>query len=556
MVTRTPTPGLTTALNSLLTQTHDLLTLTLVIDGPEPELERSLQAHPDPRLKILPLPRQQGFISALNLALQHSKPATFMAIVYPDCFYAPDFLQILLSTLLRHPGAGGAYCATHLGAPNKQHPLLVEPEYRQTELLSRNFLGPGVLFRYEIFQQAGAIFVSEKQGLWETWKRMSLHKPFISVAHALIRRLPEVDAHSASPPYLPQPEQDILPFLHLRCLILDRSSVDSEFLLLLQNGKHELLHTPPSQGIPDLIIFGSLLHLEQACRLAEKYFIPALLVTNEESDLAQLYYQQRIYLRTLAFASATREVIQRLKQIDGQETVRYFPDMKLTDFHRQLSQIPLLLTRYRTTLLIRAYAQPFYLKNTLQWLNQLSHPPDWGQILIICPEAPQALTDWLKQQNYTWYVPNHRAYFPELLYLLQQMKTSLVLGIDAGVLIPPEWFLKTLPYLRNPRVGMVSSLLHNSEIPEQRLPFALQSLPQFEKQWRRYSSQTQHPPVTAFPLLSDGLFLMRRHLLERVLMAGPQVLPLGYHAVLSHLLTRLGHPCLLTRDTAAFNLLM
>lgn len=544
---------LSVALRSLLCQSHHLFTLTLVLDGQDPESERVVASFSDPRIKLVHTQQRQGLISALNLALQHSKPASFYAVVYAAGFYAPDFLTRLLLALLRKPGAAGAYCATHLGQQPSQHPLLAEPEYRYTELLSRNLIGRGLLFRAEVFQQAGGIFLSEKQGLWETWKRMARIQPFIQIAEALIRMTP--DAYAPPVSCQIRPETDILPFLKLRCLVLERECVDAEFLRLLHSSGHEVLTAPPVEGIPDLLVIGSLLQLEQATRLARRYFVPVLFVTQSDSDLAHIYYQKPAYMRGFSYATATPAIVQRLKQIDGQEAMVYFQDMKIMDFNRQLSRIPQLLTRFRTTLLVRAYTQPSYLQNTLNWLQRLSHPEDWGNLLIFCPDAPPALLAWLKTQPYTWYAPQAPEYFPELLHLLRQMDSSLVLGIDAGVLIPPEWYLKCLPYLSDPRVGMVSSLLHNSEIPDQRLPFPLKSLKQFDRDWQHYVNRVPHVRSESVSLLSDSLFLMRRHVLERVLLAGPSVLPLGYPAVIAHFLGKLGYQRVLTRDTAAFNLI-
>lgn len=541
------------ALESLLSQSHHQFTLTLVLDGQDPESEAVVASFSDPRLKLLQTPQTQGLIASLNLAMRHSKPASFYAVVYATCFYAPNFLVRMLKALLTKPGAAGVFCSTHLGKPPALHPLLAEPEYRYTELLSRNFLGRGILFRAEVFQQAGGLFLSEKQGIWETWKRMARLRPFIQVSEALIRATP--DSYAPPVSYQVHLESDILPFLKLRCLVLDRENVDAEFLRLLHASGHEILTVPPAEGIPDLLVIGSLLQLEQATRLARRYFVPVVFVTQSDTDLAYIYYQKPAYMRGFAYATATPAIVQRLKQIDGQEPVVYFQDMKYTDFNRQLSRIPQLLTRFRTTLLVRAYTRPVYLQNTLNWLQRLSRPEDWGNLLIFCPDAPAELLEWLKTQPYTWYVPREPEYFPELLHLLRQLDSALILGIDAGVLIPPAWYFKCLPYLRDPRVGMVSSLLHNSEIPEQRLPFALKSLQQFEHDWAQYAKRVT--PVRAEPvsLLSDSLFLMRRHVLERVLLAGPSVLPLGYPATISHLLGKLGYQCILTRDTAALNLI-
>ncbi|PIQ26307.1 hypothetical protein COW36_15045 [bacterium (Candidatus Blackallbacteria) CG17_big_fil_post_rev_8_21_14_2_50_48_46] len=555
MVTWNQADHLPTALDSLLNQNHQLFTLTLVINGKDSETNKILERYTDPRIKTVQIHPKQGFISALNLAFQHSKPASFYAIVYASCFYSPMYLNLLLLSLLRNPSAGGVYCPTHHGPPGSHFPIHSEPEYRYLELLSRNFIGKGVLFRNDIFKQAGGIFVSEKQGLWETWKRMAQFKPFLFYPETLMRIAPN-RYEDENTHYEPILEKDILPHFKVRCLILERENIDFEFLRQLRASGHEILTTHPKEGIPDVIVIGSLLQLDQAVRLAQRLFLPVLFVTNQDSDLAHIYYTQPPLMRGFSFATSSPEIVNRLKQIDQQEPLRYFPEMKVQDFNKQLAQMPMLLTRFKTTLLVRSYSNPLYLKNTLQWLMRLNHPEEWGELLIFCPEAHPETIAWLKTQAYTWYAPQSKEYYPELLYLLQQMRTNLVLGIDAGVLIPPEWFLKALPHLSNPKVGMVSSLLHNSEIPDQRLPFPIHSLQQFEQTWQHYRKSKNVAKVEAFPLLSDSLFLMRKNVLERVLIAGPRVSPLGYPATLAHLLGKLGYARLLTRETAAFNLLL
>jgi hypothetical protein len=555
MATWNQSDTLSKTLGSLLNQTHDLFSLTLVTDSKDLKTAEVLSNFEDPRIKVVSTQQQQGFISALNLAMQHSKPASFYAVVYATYFYGPHFLHKLLMPLLRNSGAAGVFCASHQGPPGSLHPYFSEPGYRYTELLSRNILGPGVLFRTDTFKQAGGLFVSEKQGIWETWKRMALHKPFISTSDILLRMLRPSTYERPAENFQLQPEKDILPVLKLRCLILERNSIDPEFMRLLKDAGHEILVAPPKEGTADLIILGSLLQLDQACRLAEQLFLPVLFVTDQDSALAQIYYQQRPLMRGFSFATSSKEIIQRLAQIDQQEPVVYFKAMRTLDFNRQLSRVPLLLSRFRTSIVVRCYVNPLYLQNTLDWLMRLSHPDDWGDLLILCPEAPPTTIAWLKTQPFTWYAPQSTEYFPELLHLLRQMRSSLVLGIDAGVLIPPEWYLKTLPYLSNPRVGMVSSLLHNSEIPDQHLPFKLHSLQQFEQHWKHYKDKVPHIRSESLPLLSDSLFLMRKHVLERVLIAGPTVLPLAYPACISHLLGQLEYPRLMTRDSMAFNLL-
>lgn len=547
--------SLSKSLHSLLSQTHDLFTLTLVVHSQDQETAEVLKYIQDPRLKIIETPQPQHFIAALNLAMQHSKPATFYVVVYANYFYAPQFLTAMMMTLLRNPTAGGTFCGSHQGNAGKQHPYHSEPQYRYTELLSRNMLGPGVLFRADTFKQAGGIFVSEKQGLWETWKRMAQHKPFVQNTDLLLRKIAPSTYEFPPEPYTPHIEKDILPTLKLRCLVLERNNIDPDFLRLLRASGHEILNAPPTDGVLDLLILGSILQLEQACRLAKQFFLPVLFVTDQDTDLAQIYYQHPPLMRGFSFATSAKPIIQRLQQIDQQEAITYFPGMRPLDFNRQLSKIPLLLSRFRTTLLVRCYSNPLYLQNTLDWLMRLSHPEDWGDLLILCPEAPPLTLAWLKNQKYTWYAPQSQAYFPELLHLLKQMRSSLVLGIDAGVLIPPEWFMKTLPYLSDPHVGMVSSFLHNSEIPDQHLPFKVESLPQVEQSWKHYSQNVPHIRQESRPLLSDSLFLMRKHVLERVLIAGPKVLPLGYPACISHLLGQLQYPRVMTRDSMAFNLL-
>lgn len=553
MAARDPDAHLLKAIDSLLAQTHSNFTLTLIDDGSREPLSERLQNCQDARLKIIRLGSPQGFMSALNLAMQKSKPAVFYAVVHASCFYSPNFLYSLLEALLRKPKASGAYsyfCAGNGYLSRRQYKEL---RFDENELLVRDLLGPTVLFRHEAFKQAGGLFVSEKKGLLETWQRMSQkHGPFEQVKAVLVRQQAD--------PYLPQvlprqidPEKDLYPHLKVRFLMPEDQNIDREWLQLLKESGHELLQTEDvakRQQMPQAVLCSQLSQLETAVKHARYTFTPLIFVLNDPELAEMLALQPRYHflLNACTLATRTLKVAKILSQHQHQPLV-YMPGMTRREVNRLLSRVPMLLYRHSAVLLIRSYGGPEALNKTLLSLEELHHPNEFGHALIYCADRDPRTLRWFEDKGISAQLAPGFAYFPHLLGLLKQLPASWILGIDAGIQVPPDWFYTLWPQLADPRTGMVSGHL-NAGVNEQRLPFAVRTREELNTRWAAYR------PVTALesvPALSDAAFLMRKQTFEWLLARYPETRPLSDERLLSGYIRKAKQVCLLNRQTVAHN---
>ncbi|MBF2052230.1 MAG: glycosyltransferase [Candidatus Sericytochromatia bacterium] len=548
-----PDAHLLKSIDSLLAQTHSNFTLTLIDDGSHEPLSERLQSRQDPRLKILRLDKPQGLIPALNLAMQKSKPAVFYAVVYASCFYSPNFLYSLLETILRKPKASGVYsyfCAGNGYLSGRQYKEL---RFDENELLIRDMLGPTVLFRHDAFKQAGGLFVSEKKGLLETWQRMSQkYGPFEQVNTVLVRQQKD--------PYLPQvlpreidPEKDLYPHLKVRFLMPEDQQIDPEWLQLLKESGHALLQTDDvmkQQQMPQVVLCSQLSQLETAVRHARYTFTPLIFVLNdpELAEMLALQPRHHFLLNACTLATRTLKVAKILSQHQHQPLV-YMPGMTRREVNRLLSRVPMLLHRHSAVVLIRSYGGPEALNKTLLSLEDLHHPNEFGHALIYCADRDPRTLRWLEEKGLSCQLAPGFAYFPHLLGLLKQLPASWILGIDAGIQIPPDWFYTLWPQLADPRAGMVSGHI-NAGVSEQRLPFAVRTRAELMAKWSTY-----HPLVAleSVAALSDAAFLMRKQTFEWLLARYPETRPLSDERLLSEYIRKAKQVCLLNRQTVAHN---
>lgn len=552
MATRNQASSLPQALGSLLAQTHLQFTLTIVNDGSDDNSADILASYQnDNRVQIIST-RPQGLIAGLNLAMQKSKPAAFYAIVYASCFYSPNYLELMLKELQKQPRAVGAFSNFCQGTSQGIHKLLQEPFFSQNELLVRNFLGPGVLFRSEAFQQAGAIFLSERKGIWETWQRMAQKGIFVSVPKKIIRWQPHL--YESAPRYKVDIDKEVIPHLHVQIMQLEDDPVDFDLLNLLHQAGHKLIQTLESFQAypPDLILCNSPERLQLAFERAKAYYAPILFVINDVEILQGMlrHPKMRFLLGACQIMTRTLKVAQWLKQQYQYQTIVYMNGMTSRETSRLLARVPMVLHRQKACILIRAYGHPKALEKTLLSLRDLNHPPEFGEVVIFCVDSNPTLLNWLKSKPYTWFSATQNNYFPQLLALLKQVKASYVLHLDSGLVPAADYFTSVWPVLADPRIAMVGG--HINHGPEaQALPFNVKNILELSQQWPQY-----HPnqPYTTSRFLSDSAFLIRKPVFEWALESFPDTLPLADETLFSRLLNQAGYGHVLCRKTVAFNL--
>lgn len=542
------------AVASLLNQVHDNFTLTIVNDASTDNTLGELKAFKDSRITIINQSRPQGFIPSLNLAMQKSRPSAFCGVVYGSCYYASTYLTVLVNFLIRNSKASGSFChfcegdLTHLGAK------YLEPCFDANELLVRDQLGPGVIFRHSAFQAAGGLFLSEKKGLLETWQRMSQKSgPFIQNQQILLRWRPHAyDTPPVRP--RPDPEKEIYPFLKVQAQALPDDPIDPEWLLLMQEAGHRLVRSAEVKERPQLVLCSSLDYLEKAQEMARNHYAPLLLLVNNLEMLQELQEPQWAYaLGAAKIATSALEVARALKALNIQPVV-YMSGMTKREVTRLLSRIPMILHRHQSVLLIRSYGGPQLIQQTLNGLQKMNRPPEFGSLFVYCAERNARTIQWLKERGISFEVARQYQYYPELLFMLKQLSGSFVLGLDAGVIPGNNWFYELWPLLADARVGMASGFM-NGGSGEQRLPFKpaqLVSLDSLMQAWGQYQTRR---PIERVKRLSDSAFLMRKSVLERVLASQPEAHPLSDDLGISKQLRRLGYINLLKRTTMAINTL-
>jgi hypothetical protein len=550
MATRNQADLLPVALDSILGQSHRQLTLTVIDDGSTDATPEILARYSDPRLKVFTT-KPQGQIPSLNLAMQKGKPAAFYGVVQASCFYAFNYLESMLSSLMRQPRSSGIFCCYCLGNSRLVSTLYEEPFFDSNELLVRQTLGPGVLFRGEAFKQAGGLFLSERKGIWETWQRLAAQGPFQKFHSILVRFQPSA---YDTPPISPvlDPEKDLYPHLKTRILHLPGDTVDPDWLKLLNDAGQTLMSPEQSKERPNLVLCGDLRQLPQALKQAYDHYAPLMLVVNEPEPIQALSQnpQLRFLLGSATIATRTLKAAQQIQSHKNQALV-YMHGMTKRETNRLLTRVPMLLYRQRAVIVIRAYGHPRGLIKTLNALNTLNHPPDFADVIILCLDNHPELIKWLQTHHYAWYMATQYAYYPELLYLLRQFKASFVLSLDAGVLPAADYYTKLWPLLSDPKVGMAAGLI-NQGPAFQSLPLQVKHPGELMQAWSQYKPRV---PVEDVDRLSDNAILMRKTIFEWALESFPQTRPLSDETLFSRLLIRSGYRCRLSRQTVAFNLL-
>ncbi|MGV3524376.1 MAG: glycosyltransferase family 2 protein [Candidatus Sericytochromatia bacterium] len=549
MATYNQAATLPAALDSLLSQHHTQFTLTVIDDGSDDATSAILARYEDTRLSVHRT-KHQGLLPSLNIAMQKSKPAAFYGVVYASCFYSPTFTGQLLQALLRHSKACGAFSHYCEGNTEVVGSIFREPRYDNNELLVRNFLGPGLLFRAEAFRQAGGLFLSARKGIWETWQRLAEQGPWIQIPQILLRW--QAHSYEKSPPHPKlDPDKELYPKLQVRLLRQAEDSLEPDWLHLLAQAGHTL-EVAPTRETPQVVLCGSMERLAASLELARQSYSPLLWVINDENVVTQLaaHSRAKALLGGLNFATRTLKVAAALKQV-GVTPLVYMHGMTPREITRLLSRIPMLYYRNRSVILLRSYGGPGGIVRTLQALRQMHAPPDFGSLLIWCVDGHPETVAWLKKRGFNWFQPTQNNYYPELQFLLKQMPASFVLALDAGVLPTPEWFVQLWPLLADPLVGMVSGHL-NRVVGPQNLPFRAQTMADVNRYWPRYHSPYAVEKVSQ---LSDAAFLMRKTVFEQVLESHPQTLPLLDDQLLAQQVQQLGYGCLLHRRTLAFNLM-
>lgn len=551
MATRNQAALLPVALDSLLGQSHRQLTLTVVNDGSDDNtLEILARYQHDPRLTVVTT-RPQGQVPGLNLAMQKGKPAAYYAVVYGSCFYAFNFLESMLDGLMRYPRSAGTFCCSCLGDAHQTGKIFQEPSYDANELLVRNSLGMGVMFRASSFKSAGGLFLSERKGIWETWQRLAQQGPFLKVPSILMRWQPSAYDMGPQAPAI-DPEKDLYPHLKVRALVNPSDRIDPDWLALLTEAGHTLVLPDLIQERPQLVVCGSIETLPLALRQAYDHYAPLMYVVNEPEQLQALTNnpQTRFMFAASTLATRTLKSAQQIKA-HGQQALVYMHGMTKRETNRLLTRVPMLLYRHKAVIVIRAYGHPRGLQRTLQALQAMNHPPDFAELVILALDRHPALLEWLKTQPYNWHLAQNNAYFPELLFLLRQFKGSYVLSLDAGIVPAADFFTRLWPLLTDPVAGMASGFI-NGAPGSQALPMHAKHPGELMRQWRQYKPKR---PFDIVDTLSDSAFLIRKTVMEWALEAYPDTLPLANEGQFSRLLSKAGFHPVLSRQTVAFNLL-
>ena len=538
-------PHLLSAVRSLLSQAHQNFTLTIVDEGQQLPARRTLATISDARVHIIEQPTQ-GHVAALNIALKKSKPASFVGVVYASCFYAPYYLNTLLKELLRFPAYCGVFCHYQNG---DTHAVYAEPFVSSHEILVRDYLGPGVLFRTQAFRQAGNLFLSKTQGLLETWQRMQ-HKvgPWLQVDTVGLRRFPDAYDH---PPVRPRLNFDkqIYPHVKPAFLVPEGQSVDPEFLVLLSQAGHPLTPESEVKGRTDFVLCGDLKQLAKSLSLAEKHYAPLLLILNDSADIRFLETPRHQFLLASCHVLTRNVQVARACKALAHDCTVYMPDMTDREIKRFLCRFPLFLYRQRCVFLIRSLGGPELLRQTLSAIQALHAPTEFAEVVVFSMDNHPQTLRWLTEQHITHFKAQEFACYPEFLFVLQQMAGSFVCGLNSGMRPMTRWFQRLRPLLAHPAVGLVSGHINDVRGP-QRLPFFAPDLKTLQNKWETYRS---NPAVITTDTLHDGAFLTRKTTYEYLLKRFPDTRPLSDDYTHVRLLNQLGFQHLLHRGVVAFN---
>ncbi len=538
-------PRMLQAVRSLLTQTHQNFTLTIVDDGSQPQTRAELAALQDPRITVVHQ-SPQGFIPALNIAIKKSKPAAFYGVVYAACFYAPHYLAQQLNALMRYPHYSGAYCHFCEGDTGI---IFKNPFFDSNALLLRDTVGPGLLFRASAFQAAGNLFLSEKQGIFETWQRM-VHKsgPLLQVEDVGVRWYPHPYDTPPPPPEVDFDKQ-VYPHVQASFVIPEHQSVDSELLVLLSQTGHQLIPEQEVKTRSAFILCGNFKALDHSFKLAQRHQASVLFALNDRNELEALQAPQNQHLLASSHFLTRQPVLAQGLEALGHPPSVYMPQMTRREVKRLLCRFPALLHQQRCVIVIRAMGGPELLEETLKAIHVLHRPPAFADLLVFSLDAnPQTLA-WLEARQITHFAATRPRSFGQLLFLLKQLPAQYVLNLDAGMIPARNWITELMPLLTHPRVGMVSGLM-NDVRGTQRLDIEGKSLEDLQRQWQPHHEKEGLQQVS---ILHDGAFMVRKSVLEYVLANFPDVMPLSSDYLFCDLLTYLGFSHFLNRRTLAFN---
>ncbi len=91
----------------------------VIVDNASEEVESAIIANWTLRVEFIQSPTNQGFAKGNNLALEGLKECDFVALVNPDAYLEPDWLQEMLAAVERHPDtASFASCLVMANTPD------------------------------------------------------------------------------------------------------------------------------------------------------------------------------------------------------------------------------------------------------------------------------------------------------------------------------------------------------------------------------------------------------------------------------------------------------
>lgn len=549
MAARDQADLLPTAIDSLLTQIYTQFTLTIVDDGSSDDTAAVLARYADnPRVLVIRT-NGIGYMQALDLAMAKGKPASLYSVVFASAFYAPQYLSRIMSVLQPQVKLAGVYARWCVGNFEGDR-IFKEPTYRYSELLDRNIIGPALIFRAEAFKQgAGSFAAFAHQGLWGVWRKIGATRPFFQINMVPIRYRGH-PYECLDRPLQPAAQADASAWMRLRCYL--SASVPNEVRMLLRKANHILLDVPESPL--DVILFGSLNELYTVAELAHRHQATPVFVTQEPYDFRNLAHYSKGLLRSLPILTANEDILPLLAQTRyAPKPLLYRPEMSGRELTEMLLRLPRVLQQESVVTVVRAINHPRLLEATLESIFSLDLPYQSLSLLLLCPEPTAELQRWLSRHPYTALIPDRLDYFPQLLANIKPLPGHLLMGIDSGVVLSKDWLHRCKRYLWNPHIGVVSSFLHNGDLPMQHLPFPARNLTELEAQWQDFR-QGLNPLAEEVEYVGDALFLAKKDLFEHALSLAPTALPLANPASLSFLFKSLGYHRLMVKETVGFQL--
>jgi glycosyltransferase involved in cell wall biosynthesis len=180
------------AIESVLAQTYRDYEIIVVDDGSTDDTPRIAQQFGSAIRYI----RQDnmGLSAARNTGIKNSQAAV-IALLDADDLWEPEFLEVMLSFLNKHPQAAGAYCGFQYinsrGEIVGQPSIKVVPpeEFYENQVFIGNWLAPcAVIFHKHLAEQVG-LFDESLRAVEDAdlWIRLSALRPFVGFPKALVR---------------------------------------------------------------------------------------------------------------------------------------------------------------------------------------------------------------------------------------------------------------------------------------------------------------------------------------------------------------------------------